>query len=161
MYSHVYQCIAMYCACIAMYYHVLPCIAMYSHVMPCIPMYSHVLPCIVMYSHVMPCIAMYSHVYPCIIQPRLNIRSRSVLFLLFPTFVLFPIDCFLYTLLPSPRDKLEFLGQILIKWSVRYWLNISLLYFDTCFKQQRDASYDISQQEGCIKNVNWPLQKIP
>ena len=50
-----------------------------------------------------------------VIQLRLNIRSRSVLFLLFPTFVLFPIECFLYTLLPSPRDKLEFLGQILIK----------------------------------------------
>ena len=50
-----------------------------------------------------------------VIQPRLNIRFRSVLFLLFPTSLLFPIECFLYTLLPSPRDKLEFLGQILIK----------------------------------------------
>ena len=31
------------------------------------------------------------------------------------TFLLFPIECFLYTLLPFPRDKLEYLGQILIK----------------------------------------------
>ena len=30
-------------------------------------------------------------------------------------FLLFPIGSFLYTLLPSPKDKLEFLGQILIK----------------------------------------------
>ena len=29
-------------------------------------------------------------------------------FLLFPTFLLFLIHCFLHTLLPSPRDKLEF-----------------------------------------------------
>ena len=34
-------------------------------------------------------------------------------FLLLPTFVIFPIGCFLYTLLPSPGDKLEFSGQIL------------------------------------------------
>ena len=55
------------------------------------------------------------------------------------------IHCFLYTLLPSPRDKLESLGQILIKWNVRYWLNTSLFYFHTWFKQQRNASYDISK----------------
>lgn len=30
----------------------------------------------------------------------------------------------------------------------------NLIYFDTCFKQQRDASYVISQRVGCIKNVN-------
>ena len=51
-------------------------------------------------------------------------------------------------------DKLEFLDQILIKWNVRYWLNTTLFYFDTCFKQQGDASYDTSQMEGYIKNVN-------
>ena len=36
-------------------------------------------------------------------------------FLLFLTFLLFPIECFLYTLLPYPRDQLEFLGKIFIK----------------------------------------------
>ena len=66
-------------------------------------------------------------------------------FFYFRLFLLFPVNCFLYTLLPSPRDKLEFLDQIIIKWNVRYWLNTILFYFDTCFKQQRDASYDISQ----------------
>ena len=30
----------------------------------------------------------------------------------------------------------------------------NLIDFDTCFKQQRDASYDISQRLGCIENVN-------
>ena len=32
--------------------------------------------------------------------------------MLFPTFLLFPIECFLYTLSPSPRDKLEFRSNI-------------------------------------------------
>ena len=42
-------------------------------------------------------------------------RERAgAFFLSFPTF-LFPIECFLYTLLPSSRDNLEFLGKILIK----------------------------------------------
>ena len=45
--------------------------------------------------------------------------------------LLFPIACFLCTLLPSPRDTLELLGQILIKRNIRYWLNISLFNFDT------------------------------
>jgi len=35
------------------------------------------------------------------------------------------------------------LSFLLIKWNVRYWLNTSLFYFDMCFKQQRDASYDM------------------
>ena len=35
-------------------------------------------------------------------------------------YLLFPIACFLYTLLPSPRDTLELLGQILIKRNIRY-----------------------------------------
>ena len=35
-------------------------------------------------------------------------------------YLLFPIACFLYTLLPSPRDTLELLGQILIKQNIRY-----------------------------------------
>ena len=30
----------------------------------------------------------------------------------------------------------------------------NLIYFDICFKLQRDASYDISQRLGCIENVN-------
>lgn len=30
----------------------------------------------------------------------------------------------------------------------------NLIHFDTCLLQQRDASYDISQWVGCIKNVN-------
>jgi len=34
--------------------------------------------------------------------------------------LLFPIAGFLYTLLPSPRDTLELLGQILIKRNMRY-----------------------------------------
>ena len=46
-------------------------------------------------------------------------------------YLLFPIACFLYTLLPSPRDTLELLGQILIKRNIRYWLNTSLFNFDT------------------------------
>ena len=45
--------------------------------------------------------------------------------------ILFPIACFLYTLLPSPRDTLELLGQILIKRNITYWLNTSLFDFDT------------------------------
>ena len=80
-----------------------------------------------------------------LVRISLKKRAGGSLFLLFPTFLLFPIHCFLYTLLPSPWDKLEFLGQILIKWNVRYWLNTSLFYFDTWFKQQRNASYDISK----------------
>ena len=39
--------------------------------------------------------------------------------------------CFLYTLLPSPRDTLQLLGQILIKRDIRYCLNTSLFNFDT------------------------------
>ena len=35
-------------------------------------------------------------------------------------YLLFPIVCFLYTLLPSLRDTLELLGQILIKRNIRY-----------------------------------------
>ena len=35
-------------------------------------------------------------------------------------YLLFPIACFLYTLLASPRDTLELLGQILIKRNMRY-----------------------------------------
>ena len=35
-------------------------------------------------------------------------------------YLLFPIACFLYTLLPSPRDTLELIGQILIKRNIRY-----------------------------------------
>ena len=33
---------------------------------------------------------------------------------------LFPIACFLYTVLLSPRDKLELLGQILMKRNIRF-----------------------------------------
>ena len=43
----------------------------------------------------------------------------------------FPIAYFLYTLLPSPRDTLELLGQILIERNIRYGLNTSLFNFDT------------------------------
>ena len=46
-------------------------------------------------------------------------------------YLLFPIACFLYTLLPSPRDTLELIGQILIKRNIRYWLNTCLFNFDT------------------------------
>ena len=35
-------------------------------------------------------------------------------------YLLFPIACFLYTLLPSPRNTLELLGQILIKRNIRH-----------------------------------------
>ena len=41
--------------------------------------------------------------------------GRIFFFCYFRLFLLFPIECFLYTLLPFPRDKLEYLGQILIK----------------------------------------------
>ena len=44
--------------------------------------------------------------------------------------LLFPIACFLYTLLPSPKDTLELLGQMLIQQNIRYWLNTSLFNFD-------------------------------
>ena len=44
---------------------------------------------------------------------------------------IFPIACFLYTLLPSPRDTLKLLSQVLIKRNIRYWLNTSLFNFDT------------------------------
>ena len=44
---------------------------------------------------------------------------------------IFPIACFLSTLLPSPRDTSELLGQILIKRNISYWLNTSLFNFDT------------------------------
>ena len=46
--------------------------------------------------------------------------GRALFFVVIPTFFifLFFFSCFLYTLLPSPWGKLEFLGQILIK--VRY-----------------------------------------
>ena len=46
-------------------------------------------------------------------------------------YLLFTIACFLYTLLPSPIDTLELLGQILIKRNIRYRLNTSLFNFDT------------------------------
>ena len=35
-------------------------------------------------------------------------------------YLLFPIACFLYTLLPTPRDTLEFLGKTIIKRNIRY-----------------------------------------
>ena len=46
-------------------------------------------------------------------------------------YLLFPIVCFLYTLLPSPRDTLELLRQTLIQRNIRYWLNTSLFNFET------------------------------
>jgi len=46
-------------------------------------------------------------------------------------YLLFRIACFLYTFLPSPRDMLELLGQILIKRNIRYWLKTSVFNFDT------------------------------
>ena len=55
---------------------------------------------------------------------KMPIQPIRIVFLLI-------IACFHYTLLPSPRDKLELLGQILIKWNIRYWLNTSLFNFDT------------------------------
>ena len=42
-------------------------------------------------------------------------RALFFFFFVILTFLLFPIECFLYTLLPYPRDQLEFLGKILIK----------------------------------------------
>ena len=49
----------------------------------------------------------------------------------FSCYLLLPIACFLYTLLPSPRDTLELLGQILIKRNSRYGLDTGLFSFDT------------------------------
>ena len=60
---------------------------------------------------------------------RISIQKRSGW--RFFCYLSFPIACFLYTLLSSPRDTLELLGQILIKRNIRYWLNTSLLNFDT------------------------------
>ena len=61
---------------------------------------------------------------------RISIKKRAGGRFFF-CYLLFPIACFLYTLLPSPRDTLELLGQILIKRSIRCWLNTSLFNFDT------------------------------
>lgn len=47
----------------------------------------------------------------------------------------FVISDFL-NIIALPRNKLEFLGQLLIKWNIGYWLNTSLSFADTCFKQQ-------------------------
>ena len=58
---------------------------------------------------------------------RISIKKESGRFF---CYLLFPIACFLYTLLPSPRDTLELLGQILIKRNIRYWLNTSLFNFE-------------------------------
>ena len=42
---------------------------------------------------------------------RISIKKKEAGGLLF-CYLLFPIACFLYTLLPSPRDTLELLGQV-------------------------------------------------
>ena len=47
-------------------------------------------------------------------KKRAGVRYFFFFFVIL-TFLLFPIECFLYTLLPYPRDQLEFLGKILIK----------------------------------------------
>ena len=39
--------------------------------------------------------------------------ERLSVYVLFSTFLLFPIECFIYKLLPFPSVKLEVLGQIL------------------------------------------------
>ena len=36
-----------------------------------------------------------------------------------------------HIIMHSPRDTLEFLGQILVKRNIRYWLNTILFRFDT------------------------------
>ena len=51
---------------------------------------------------------------------RISIKKRGERAGGFFCYLLFPIACFLYTLLPSPRDMLELLGQILIKLNIRY-----------------------------------------
>ena len=61
---------------------------------------------------------------------RISIKKESGRAVFF-CYLLFPIACFLYTLLPSPRDLLELLGQILIKRNISYRLNTSLFNFDT------------------------------
>ena len=43
-------------------------------------------------------------------------RAGGVFFVI----LLFPIAYFLYTLLPSPRDTLELLGQVLTQRNIRY-----------------------------------------
>ena len=45
-------------------------------------------------------------------RPDFYKKRRAGLFL---GYLLFPIAWFIYTLLPSPRDTLELLGQILMK----------------------------------------------
>ena len=57
---------------------------------------------------------------------RISIKKRAGGRFFF-CYLLFPIACFLYTLLPSPRDLLELLGQILIKQNISYRLNTSCL----------------------------------
>ena len=48
---------------------------------------------------------------------RLKSRDKCIFFF---CYLLFPMACFLYTLLPSAKDTLELLGQILIKRNIRY-----------------------------------------
>ena len=62
---------------------------------------------------------------------RISIKKESGRASFFFCSLLFPIACFLYTLLSFPRDTLELLGQILIKRNIRYWLNTSLFKLDT------------------------------
>ena len=50
---------------------------------------------------------------------RISIKKRAGRRFFFCYF-LFPIACFLYILLPSARDTLELLGEILIKRNIRY-----------------------------------------
>ena len=61
---------------------------------------------------------------------RISIKKESGRAAFF-YYLLFPIACFVYTLLPSPRGTLELLGQILIQRNIRYRLNTSLFNFDT------------------------------
>ena len=51
---------------------------------------------------------------------RISIKKKERAGGFFFCYLLFPIACFLYTLLPSSRDTLELLGQILIKRNITY-----------------------------------------
>ena len=75
--------------------------------------------------------------------------GRVVFFLLF-------IISYCMLSLPSPRDTLELLGQILIKRNISYWLNTSLFNFDT----HKGLTVKIYSILVCTQQ-QWALQVTP
>ena len=85
---------------------------------------------------------------------RISIKkeSRRAVFLLF----IISYCMLSYTLLPSPRDTLELLGQILIQRNIRYRLNTSLFNFDA----RKGLTVKIHIILVCTQQ-QWALQVTP